>query len=77
MLAILHPNAHLPKRQLGVRREFVERYRARGGAVTFEVYPGMPHSFVNRDPEHEQSRRALADIRAFIERQSAPPRMPT
>jgi len=44
---------------------FEAAYRAAGGAITLEMFPGAPHAFVARDPESADSRRALDLICAF------------
>ena len=52
---------------LSIPHRFVESYRAAGGNVELELFPGMPHGFA-RDPGTETD-RALALAKAFIARQ--------
>jgi acetyl esterase/lipase len=52
---------------LSIPHRFVESYRAAGGSVELELFPGMPHGFA-RDPGPETD-RALALMKAFIRRQ--------
>ena len=52
---------------LSIPYRFVESYRAAGGNVELELFPGMPHGFA-RDPGTETD-RALALAKAFIARQ--------
>ncbi len=52
---------------LSIPHRFVEAYRAAGGSVELELFPGMPHGFA-RDPGPE-SDRALKLMKAFIARQ--------
>ncbi|MBI3330115.1 MAG: alpha/beta hydrolase [Nitrospinae bacterium] len=52
---------------LSIPHRFVEAYRAAGGAVELELFPGMPHGFANRPgPESD---RALELMKAFVARQ--------
>jgi acetyl esterase/lipase len=52
---------------LSIPHRFVEAYRAAGGAVELELFPGMPHGFA-RNPGPE-SDRAIESMKAFIARQ--------
>ncbi|HWP57393.1 MAG TPA: alpha/beta hydrolase [Candidatus Acidoferrales bacterium] len=52
---------------LSIPHRFAESYRAAGGSVQLELFPGMPHGFA-RDPGPE-TERALALTKAFIARQ--------
>ena len=56
---------------LAIPHRFVESYRAAGGNVELELFPGMPHGFA-RDPGPETD-RALALMKAFIARQLSSP----
>jgi len=52
---------------LSIPHRFVEAYRAAGGTVELELFPGMPHGFANRpSPESD---RALELMKAFVARQ--------
>jgi acetyl esterase/lipase len=52
---------------LSLSERFVAAYRAAGGSVERELFPGMPHAFA-RQPGPETD-RAIALMKAFIERQ--------
>ena len=53
-----------------IPERFFESYRKRGGDITLETFPGMPHSFANSPgPEAD---RAIQISKKFIERQVAP-----
>ncbi len=52
---------------LSISERFVATYRAAGGAVERELFPGMPHAFA-REPGAE-SDRAIALMKAFLGRQ--------
>jgi acetyl esterase/lipase len=50
-----------------VQERFVATYRAKGGEIDFEVYPGAEHRWIiNPGP---QTDRAIEMIKAFIARQ--------
>lgn len=49
---------------------FVAAYRARGGTVTLEKFPGEPHTFITKDPASAAAQRGLALIKAFIAAQA-------
>ena len=52
---------------LSIPERFVQAYRAAGGTVELELFPGMPHGFANRpSPESD---RALELMKAFVARQ--------
>ena len=48
---------------------FVDSYRRAGGDVEMQLFDGMPHTFIVRQPEHPQSDRALDAMAAFIHAQ--------
>jgi acetyl esterase len=48
------------------QQAFVDAHRRAGGQIEMNVYPGMPHSFALRQPDHPQSVQAVADIITFI-----------
>jgi dipeptidyl aminopeptidase/acylaminoacyl peptidase len=52
---------------LSISERFVATYRAAGGSVERELFPGMPHAFA-REPGVE-SDRAIALMKAFLGRQ--------
>jgi acetyl esterase len=52
---------------LSISERFVATYRAAGGAIERELFPGMPHAFA-REPGAE-SDRAIALMKAFLNRQ--------
>jgi acetyl esterase/lipase len=52
---------------LSISERFVETYRASGGAVERELFPGMPHAF-GRDPGPEAD-CAIALMKGFLARQ--------
>jgi acetyl esterase/lipase len=52
---------------ISIPERFTEAYRAMGGSIELEVFPGMPHGFGNRPgPESD---RALGLMKAFVARQ--------
>jgi acetyl esterase len=51
---------------LSIPHRFVEAYRAAGGAVELELFPGMPHGFGSKPGA--ESDRALALMKAFVAR---------
>jgi acetyl esterase len=50
-----------------MQQRFVDTYRAAGGQVEIVFFEGMPHTFVQRQPEHPQSERAIRTIIQFVE----------
>jgi acetyl esterase/lipase len=52
---------------LSISERFVETYRAAGGAIERELFPGMPHAFA-REPGAETD-RAITLMKAFLRRQ--------
>jgi acetyl esterase len=50
-----------------MQQRFVEAYRTAGGQAELVLFEGMPHTFVQRQPEHAQSRRAIDTIIQFVE----------
>ncbi len=46
--------------------KFAAAYRAAGGAIRLEMFPGAPHAFVARDPTSADSLRAVALIKDFV-----------
>ncbi len=52
-----------------IPENFAKAFRAAGGEVKFEIFPGMPHGFAG-DPGPE-SDRAIESMKAFIARQLA------
>jgi len=54
---------------LAMTQDWVARYRARGGEVELEVFPGLGHAFANfPGPDAD---RCIAGMRAFVARQLA------
>jgi acetyl esterase/lipase len=49
---------------------FADAYAAAGGAITLEMFPGMPHAFIPADPTEPEAQRALGLIVQFIRAQS-------
>jgi dipeptidyl aminopeptidase/acylaminoacyl peptidase len=45
---------------------FLAAYRARGGAIELEIFPGEPHAFVAKDPTTASARRAVERIIGFV-----------
>jgi acetyl esterase len=54
---------------LSIPHRFVESYRAAGGSVELELFPGMPHGFGSKPGA--ESDRALALMKAFVASQLA------
>lgn len=52
---------------LEISEKFVETYRARGGTISRELFPGMPHAFT-REPGPETD-KAIEMMKTFIARQ--------
>ena len=50
-----------------IPERFEEAYRAAGGAIELEWFPGMPHAFINSTPSG--AARAITIVKAFIARQ--------
>ncbi|MDZ7378669.1 MAG: S9 family peptidase, partial [candidate division KSB1 bacterium] len=50
-----------------VQERFVATYRAAGGEIDFEIYPGAEHRWIIQPGP--QTDRAIAMIKAFIARQ--------
>jgi dipeptidyl aminopeptidase/acylaminoacyl peptidase len=53
-----------------MQERFVACYGAAGGQVELVRFQGMPHTFVQRQPEHPESKRAIETMIRFIERQA-------
>jgi acetyl esterase/lipase len=49
-----------------MQSRFVDAYRAAGGQVQLVFFEGMPHTFVQRQPDHEQSHKALNTMIKYI-----------
>lgn len=49
---------------------FAEAYRAAGGQMRLEKFPGAPHAFVGADPSSADSRRAIQLIIDFVHEQT-------
>jgi acetyl esterase len=47
---------------------FAAAYKAVGGTITKEIFPGQPHAFIPGNPTAPDSVRALGMIKAFIHR---------
>ena len=45
---------------------FVRSYRAAGGEIALEVFPGQTHAFIAKDPDAPDAKRALGLIADFI-----------
>jgi acetyl esterase len=45
---------------------FADTYRAQGGSIELETFPGEPHAFIAKDPKSAASRRAIERIIAFV-----------
>ncbi|HUK08111.1 MAG TPA: alpha/beta hydrolase [Stellaceae bacterium] len=45
---------------------FLTAYRAKGGAIELETFPGEPHAFIAKDPASAASRRAIERIIAYV-----------
>jgi len=45
-----------------MQERFVASYRAAGGQSELVRFQGMPHTFVQRQPEHSESKRAIATM---------------
>ena len=50
---------------------FAASYRAAGGAVTLETFAGMPHTFITKEPDAAESRRATSCLTRFVLDQAA------
>ncbi len=46
--------------------KFADSYRALGGSIELEIFPGQPHAFIPNAPTAPDSVRALALINGFI-----------
>jgi acetyl esterase/lipase len=53
-----------------MQTRFVETYRAAGGQADLVLFDGMPHTFVQRQPDHPESRRAIDTMIQFVHHQS-------
>lgn len=54
----------------GMSERFAEAYRAAGGEVDLNIYPGQPHTFITKDPDGDAARQAVKDICAFAARRA-------
>jgi len=54
----------------GMSERFAETYAAAGGDMMLIHYPGEKHTFITNTPDTAASRQALADMIAFIRRQT-------
>jgi acetyl esterase/lipase len=54
-----------------IQQRFAASYRAAGGQIQLELFPGAPHNFVNMPGAHAD--RALGSIRTFVGQQLAEP----
>ena len=54
----------------GMSERFAETYAAAGGDMTLIHYPGEKHTFITNTPDTPASQTALADMIAFIRRQT-------
>jgi acetyl esterase len=50
---------------------FADAYRAAGGRLQLEKYPGQPHTFITKNPDGEASVAAIRRIEQFISNQAA------
>jgi dipeptidyl aminopeptidase/acylaminoacyl peptidase len=50
-----------------MQERFVASYRAAGGQVEFVRFKGMSHTFVQRQPEHPESKRAIETMIRFCQ----------
>ena len=55
---------------LDMQQRFVATYRAAAGQVDFICFDGMPHTFVQRQTEHPESKRAIETMIRFIKQQA-------
>jgi acetyl esterase len=53
-----------------MQERFVVSYRAAGGQVDLVRFEGMPHTFVQRQPEHPESKRAIETMIRFVKLQA-------
>jgi acetyl esterase/lipase len=56
--------------RLDMQERFVAAYRAKGGEVRLVPFEGMPHTFVQRQPEHPQSQKAIDTMIEFVLQQA-------
>jgi acetyl esterase len=54
----------------GMSERFAETYAVAGGDMTLIHYPDEKHTFITNTPDTDASRKALADMVAFIRRQT-------
>ena len=59
----MHPMPHLER--------FMQAYRAAGGRLSLELYPGEDAGFVNKQPQAASTLRAVGDIARFVRRAAA------
>lgn len=55
---------------LEMQERFAAAYRAAGGQVELVRFEGMPHTFVQRQPEHPESKRAIETMIRFVKQQA-------
>ena len=55
---------------LDMQERFGAAYRAAGGHIELVRFERMPHTFVQRQPEHPQSKRAIERMTLFIKHQA-------
>jgi acetyl esterase/lipase len=53
-----------------MQERFDACYRAAGGQVELVRFQGMPHTFVQRQPEHPESKRAIETIIRFVKKEA-------
>jgi acetyl esterase len=53
-----------------MQERFVASYRTAGGHVELVRFEGMPHTFVQRQPEHPESQRAIETMIRFVKQQA-------
>ena len=51
--------------------KFVAAWRAVGGRAALEIFDGMPHAFVTREPDAADSRRAIKLVVDFVRSRGA------
>jgi acetyl esterase/lipase len=49
---------------------FARRYESMGGSMVVHKYDGQPHNFVGADPDHADTKDAIARMREFVLAQS-------
>jgi acetyl esterase/lipase len=55
---------------MSIPDRFTAAYRQRGGFLQLETFEGLPHRFINTEPDSPATARALGLMRAFVREQA-------